>query len=319
MTVDATARYTAGRNDVTITKGTWSGGVITFSKSAGTTSNQTVRLTAAATTWSGNTASRVIWDGTAPDAQHGVSTGYTVTVDATARYNAGRNAVTITKGSWSGGKITFSKSAGTASNQTVQLVAAATTWNGNTASRVIWDGTGASSQYGVSTGYTVTVDASGRYTAGVTAGHADAFRAQLDSNMNTWYNSVDGFTYANMIVYNSSREAIHTQNVNQSTNYTSGIRLPLGSKRITGNGTFTAKSENLIGYSSVVVDVNIPSGSSISLDNFMVDSQKPSIVGSYTPLTNLSNLINNNHHTYAWFRATISGVSGEKWYQITLN
>ena len=81
--------YTAGRNDVTITKGSWSSGTISFTKSAGTASTKEVNLTAASTTWSGNTGSRVIWDGTAADSQHGVSTGYTVTVDATTRYKEG--------------------------------------------------------------------------------------------------------------------------------------------------------------------------------------------------------------------------------------
>ena len=113
-----------------------------------------------------------MWDGTAADAQHGVSTGYTVTVDASARYTAGetagKNAVTITKGSWSSGVIQFTKSAGTASTKEVRLVAAAATWNGNTASVVMWDGTAADAQHGVSTGYTGTVDASARFSAGQT-------------------------------------------------------------------------------------------------------------------------------------------------------
>ena len=166
VSVDASARYAAGQNNVTITKGSWSGGQISFTKSAGTASTKSVQLTAAAATWSGNTASVVMWDGTAADVQHGVSTGYTVTVDASGRYTAGQNNVTITKGSWNRGQISFTKSAGTASTKSVQLTAAAATWSGNTASVVMWDGTAADAQHGVSTGYTVTVDASGRYTAG---------------------------------------------------------------------------------------------------------------------------------------------------------
>ena len=153
--------------------GTWNSGILTVTASP-QQETYTAQLSAAATTWDGNTGSRVIWDGTAPDAQHGRLTGYTVSVDATVRYNAGvtdgKNAVTINKGSWSSGQISFTKSEGTASTKTVQLTAAATTWSGNTGSRVIWDGTAADAQHGVSTGYTVTVDASGRYNAGVTAG-----------------------------------------------------------------------------------------------------------------------------------------------------
>ena len=159
---------TAGNNEVTINKGSWSSGQISFTKSKGTASTKTVQLTAATTTWDGNTASRVIWDGTAADSQHGVSTGYTVTVDASGRYTAGetagKNAVTITKGTWSNGIIQFTKSEGTASTKTVQLTKDTATWNNNTASVKIYDGT--SVQQGSYTGYTVTVDASGRYTAG---------------------------------------------------------------------------------------------------------------------------------------------------------
>ena len=172
VTVDASGRYTAGQNSVTITKGSWSGGIIQFTKSAGTASTKTVQLVSTAASWNGNTATVQIWDGTAADAQHGVNTGKTVTVDASARYTAGetagKNAVTITKGSWNSGVIQFTKSAGTASTKEVRLVAAAATWSGNTASVVMWDGTAADAQHGVSTGYTVTVDASARYTAGQT-------------------------------------------------------------------------------------------------------------------------------------------------------
>ena len=94
-----TAGDTAGKNAVNINKGTWSGGVIQFTKSAGTPSTKEVRLVAATPSWSGNTATVAIWDGTGADAQHGSNTGYSVTVDATARYNAGnanRNSQILT-------------------------------------------------------------------------------------------------------------------------------------------------------------------------------------------------------------------------------
>ena len=172
--VDASGEYssgvTAGKNAVTITKGSWSAGQISFTKSEGTASTKSVSLVASSASWSSNTATVQIWDGTAADAQHGSNTGYTVTVDASARYNAGvtagKNAVTITKGSWSGGQISFTKSEGTASTKSVQLVASSASWSGNTATVQIWDGTAADAQHGSNTGYTVSVDASARYNAG---------------------------------------------------------------------------------------------------------------------------------------------------------
>lgn len=89
VTVNASSRYTAGQNSVNVTKGSWSSGIISFTTSAGTGSSKSVQLTQGSASWSGNTASVMIWDGTAADAQHGSQTGYTVTVDASSRYNAG--------------------------------------------------------------------------------------------------------------------------------------------------------------------------------------------------------------------------------------
>ena len=158
-----TAGEAAGKDAVTINKGSWNQGIISFTKSVGAASTKSVQLTAASASWSGNSASVQIWDGTAADAQHGSFTGYTVTVDASARYTAGetagKNAVTITKGSWSQGIIQFTKSEGTASTKSVQLCAASPSWNGNTATVQIWDGTAADAQHGSNTGYTVTVTA----------------------------------------------------------------------------------------------------------------------------------------------------------------
>ncbi|MBR3740959.1 MAG: hypothetical protein IKN04_10995, partial [Clostridia bacterium] len=158
-----TAGEAVGKDAVTINKGSWNQGIISFTKSVGAASTKSVQLTAASASWSGNSASVQIWDGTAADAQHGSFTGYTVTVDASARYTAGetagKNAVTITKGSWSQGIIQFTKSEGTASTKSVQLCAASPSWNGNTATVQIWDGTAADAQHGSNTGYTVTVTA----------------------------------------------------------------------------------------------------------------------------------------------------------------
>lgn len=81
--------YTNGQNSVNVSRGTWSGGQVTLSPSAGTGSSYTVQLVNNSPSWSGNTKTYEIWDGTSADAQHGVNTGKTITVDATARYNAG--------------------------------------------------------------------------------------------------------------------------------------------------------------------------------------------------------------------------------------
>ena len=151
-TIDASARYTAGQNSVSVTKGTWSGGQISFSPSAGTGASKTVQLSQGTVSWDGNTASFPVNDGNG-------STGYTCTVNASARYTAGQNSVSVSKGSWSGGQITFSPSAGTGASKTVSLSQGTVSWDGNTASFVIKDGSG-------STGYTCTVDASARYKAG---------------------------------------------------------------------------------------------------------------------------------------------------------
>lgn len=82
-------------------------------------------------------------------------------------YTQGQNDVTIDKGTWSGGKISFTKSAGTASTKSVQLVAGDPIWNGNVASVKIWDGTSADSQHGVSTGYRVKINASDKIASAV--------------------------------------------------------------------------------------------------------------------------------------------------------
>ena len=78
-----------------------------------------------------------------------------------AGYANGVNSVTITKGAWSGGQLSVTASNGR--SVSIQLSQSAVLWNGNSASFVINDGNG-------STGYTCTVDASSRYSAGETAG-----------------------------------------------------------------------------------------------------------------------------------------------------
>ncbi|MCR4886306.1 MAG: hypothetical protein K5919_05260 [Clostridiales bacterium] len=83
-TVDATGEYQSGQNSVSVTKGAWSGGRISFSTSAGTGAPKTVELSQGTVTWDGNTA-------TVPVIDTGAGTAYTVSVDASARYKAGNN------------------------------------------------------------------------------------------------------------------------------------------------------------------------------------------------------------------------------------
>ncbi len=160
--------------------GTWSGGVFSVT-AAPQNATKTTRIyqsnvSGYETTWSGNTASVPICYG--DDAQHPAKTGYTVTVDASARYTAGQNSVSVTKGSWSNGIISFTPSAGTGASKSVSLSAGTVSWSGNSASVPIKDYNG--NAY-IDTGYTVTVDASGRYTAGYNAGYSDG-ASGVDTN-----------------------------------------------------------------------------------------------------------------------------------------
>lgn len=143
------AGVTAGKNAVTISKGNWSSGQVSFSKSEGTASSSGVRVSLGGS-WSGNSYNYTIYDSWSGSA---VSTGYTGSVDATARYNAGysdgntagynsgysvgytagqsagyssgvtdgRNSVSIVKGNWGGGAIGFEKSLGSSSYTAVNL------------------------------------------------------------------------------------------------------------------------------------------------------------------------------------------------------
>ena len=187
-------KYIEGQNAVTINKGSWSGGQVTFDKSDGTASTKGVKVGLDGS-WSGNTYSYTIKD--YYDNAQGITTGYTGTIDATNRYNAGvtagttagQNAVTINKGSWSGGQVTFDKSDGTASTKGVK-VGLDGSWSGNTYSYTIKDYY--DNAQGITTGYTGTIDATNRYNAGVTAGWSAAYgKVELpnssDSNTNNYF------------------------------------------------------------------------------------------------------------------------------------
>lgn len=76
LAVGAGLAYTAGQNSVNVNRGTWNGGQITFSPSAGTGATKSVTLSAGSASWSSNTATVTITDTTANQ------TAYTVTVTA---------------------------------------------------------------------------------------------------------------------------------------------------------------------------------------------------------------------------------------------
>lgn len=93
VTVDASARYTAGQNSVTINKGGWdqANKKIAFTKSAGTASTKYVTLSANVGSYDPTNKKYVVSvydDGTR-------WTGLDVTVDATSAFNAGSSSVGV--------------------------------------------------------------------------------------------------------------------------------------------------------------------------------------------------------------------------------
>ena len=89
-TAGETAGKTAGKNAVTINKGSWSGGQVQFTKSEGTESTKGVKV---GLSGSWNTTDPNKYDYTIKDYydnSEGVTTGYTGTINASARYTSGR-------------------------------------------------------------------------------------------------------------------------------------------------------------------------------------------------------------------------------------
>ena len=131
--IDAVAAAQAtGQNSVTIVKGRWSSGQITFSKSAGTASNQYVYLAAGTASWGSgadaNKATVNIYDvyggGSDP-------TGISVVVDAAARYTAGQNSVTVGAPTWgtAGSSNTFTVTASNGASTSKGLYMTQTIWS----------------------------------------------------------------------------------------------------------------------------------------------------------------------------------------------
>ena len=95
--IDAVAAaQTTGANSVTINKGTWSNGQISFTKSTGTASTQSVALAQGSTVTWGTGANANKGTVTIYDVYGGGSldTGATVTINAQSRYDAGEDSVT---------------------------------------------------------------------------------------------------------------------------------------------------------------------------------------------------------------------------------
>lgn len=88
--VNATPVYNTGRNSVSLEKA-WANGILTVTASNGKT--KTAKLAKGTVTWDGGVASVPVLDESAP-------TGYTITVDASDRYNAGWNACRDEATSW---------------------------------------------------------------------------------------------------------------------------------------------------------------------------------------------------------------------------
>ena len=214
-TVDASGRYTAGANSVTLAK-SWSGGILTVAASNGKSS--TAQISKGSETWSGNTCSFPILDGSG-------STGYTCKVDASARYNAGASSVTVSGKAWKGGVFTATMSNGITATTTISK--GTETLDGNIYSIPIACDTNGS------TGYTITVDASARYTAGVnsvtlskswsggiltvSASNGKSSTAQISKGTETWDGNKCSFP-----ILDGGGSTGYTCTVDASSIYTSG-------------------------------------------------------------------------------------------------
>ena len=183
--VDASGEYSAGqtngRNGVTLTKGTWSGGSIAVTASNG----QSVSVSFPAVTM-GQASS---WDSNHKKMVYAYSNEagipgpvQQIEVDASSQYTAGqtngRNGVTLSKGSWANGSIVVSASNGKSESVSFPAVTMGqdASWGSNHKKWVY----AYSSAAGIS-GYVqrIEVDASAQFTAGVTAGEGHFSKAAL--------------------------------------------------------------------------------------------------------------------------------------------
>ena len=221
VTIDASSVYTkgqtAGANGVTLSK-SWNGGTLTVSASNGKTS--TAQISKGTETWDGNTCSFPVMDGQG-------STGYTITVNAAARYTAGANSVTVSSKTWKNGIFTATMSNGVTATTTISK--GKETLSGNTYSIPIACDTSGS------TGYTITVDASERYTAGansvtlsgswsggvytVTASNGQVSKGYAGISAVTWDQDTKGYVY---LVDNAGNKISSNVTIDASSVYTKG-------------------------------------------------------------------------------------------------
>lgn len=268
--VTGTEAYTAGQNSVNVITDGWDGGRITFKPSAGTGASKNVTLSAGAASWSNNTATVTITDTNANQ------TAYTVTVDASDRYTAGQNSVNVNRGTWDGGQITFSPSAGTGASKVVTLSKDSASWSSATCTIVIKDTTANQTAYTTTVTAPLeqkTIEISGNQTSsGVytpSSGKVGFSKITInttkeDVSVGTFSSngSTDpGTSYTNISAITPSY-ANHwytfTATCGGSTkNYRLKVSPSLTTKTISANGEYTPSSGN-VGFSKVTVNVPDP-------------------------------------------------------------
>ena len=153
LAVGAGLAYTAGQNSVNVNAGSWDSGSITFLPSAGTGSSASTSIDAVLSNGQVTYANQIL---TVPvkvmaKVNNGsqTETGYTTTlsVGAGLAYTAGQNSVNVDRGTWDGGQITFSPSAGTGATKVVTLSKDSASWSNATCTIVIKDTTANQNAY----------------------------------------------------------------------------------------------------------------------------------------------------------------------------
>lgn len=174
----------------TTLSGSWSSGKLTVSASPQGT-NITFALfdlRSSDITWNSNTATVKVY-ANVDDGETRYDTGKTLSVDASGRYTAGQQAATVS-GSWSSGTFTAQNVSNTNHKVYTALASPASSdisWNGDVATVSLYAYNNGS-ETRTSTGKSITVNASGRYSAGQKAATVSGswsggkFTAQNTSN-----------------------------------------------------------------------------------------------------------------------------------------
>ena len=167
--------------------------------------------------------------------QIGGSTVWTQTkYSGTEAYSDGQNSVTINKGAWSSGAISFTKSAGTDSTKSVSLSLTSvqmTSTDPNKWTVTAYDGNS-------NTGASVVVDATSRYTAGETAGAAGVTVSSVVKYQADSYDT-DTHNYTVYVRGTASNNATkdNSLTVNGASAYNAGaasVTVTAGSITVTG-------------------------------------------------------------------------------------